>query len=108
MRKIALTAISAVALLGFAAPAMAHDRWSRHDHQHEQLADEHDDVHDRLDQEHAEAHEEGLSPWEHRQLHRELRYDHAQADYQIARQHQREHWRNRYRRRYQNYGYYGY
>ena len=101
MQKIALIAVSAVAMLGFAAPAMAHDQWSRHDRQHERLADEHDNVHDQLGEEHAAAHEEGLSPWEHHQLHRELRYQHERADYQIARQHQNQHWRNEYRR-YQN------
>jgi hypothetical protein len=108
MRNIVLTAVSAAAMLAFAVPAMAQDQWSNHDDQHEHLANHHDDVHDQLDQEHADAHDQGLSPGEHRQLHRELRYDHAQADYQIARQHQREHWRDQHRRRYRGYGYNGY
>jgi hypothetical protein len=95
MRNIVFTALGAAAMFAFAAPAMAQDQWDY-------------DVHDQLDQQHADAHDEGLSPWEHRQLHRELRYEHAQADYQIARQHQQEHWRDQYRRRYQNYGYRGY
>lgn len=108
MRNIVLTALSAAALLTFAAPAMAQDQWAYHDDQHEHLAEHHGDVHDQLDQQHADAHEQGLSPWEHRQLHRELRDEHAQADYQIARQHQRQHWRDQYRHRYQGYGYNSY
>jgi len=112
MRKIILAAASAVALLGFSAPAMAQDWQGRHDWQHDRLDQRHDDVHDQLDEEHDEAHEQGLTPWEHRQLHRELQYQHDEADYRLERQHRREHQREWQRRhRYGSYGYntyYGY
>lgn len=109
MRKMILAAASAVALLGFSAPAMAQDWQGRHDWQHDRLDQRHDDVHDQLDEEHDEAHEQGLSPWEHRQLHRDLQYQHDEADYRLQRQHRREHRRDWQRRhRYGNYGYYRY
>ena len=107
MRKLAMTAIGAMAMIGFATPALAHnDEWnSRHDWQHDRLGQRHDNVHDQLEEEHDEAHDQGLGRWEHRQLHRELQYQHAEADYRIAREHQRQHRRNDWRRRYYNYGY---
>jgi hypothetical protein len=109
-----MTAIGAMGILAFAAPATAqnYDWGGQHYGQHERLDDRHDDVHDELDTEHDAAHEEGLSRWEHRQLHRDLRFQHEEADYRIARQHQRQHRRNAWQRRaYGNYGYrqpYGY
>ncbi len=111
MRKLAMTIAAGAALSCFAVPALAHDNysWSRHDRQHEQLEDQHDDIHDQLEDEHAAAHEEGLTPWEHRQLHRDLEYQHARADYQLqrehARQHRREQWRRYFESRRYNNGY---
>jgi hypothetical protein len=111
MRKLAIT-VSALALLGFGAPAMAHGwdggdgGWeSPHDRQHDRLDQRHDNVHEQLDEEHAEAHEEGLTPWEHAQLHRDLAYQHESADRQIRREHRREHRRSGWERRW-NYGSY--
>ncbi|WP_295638278.1 hypothetical protein [Novosphingobium sp.] len=106
MRNVTMTVLAAVAMLGFAAPALAHenDRNSRHDWQHDRLDQRHDDVHDRLDDEHADAHDYGLSPWEHRQLHRQLAYDHDRADARIARDHRREHRRDDWQRRDDGYG----
>ena len=108
MRKLTIATIGALSMLAFAAPAAAqYGGWeSHHDRQHDWLDQRHDDVHDHLDEEHAEAHEQGLSPWEHRQLHEQLQEQHDYADYQIARQQQREHRRDAWRRRYGNYGYY--
>lgn len=105
MRKLAMTAIGAIAMLGFAAPALAHenDRNSRHDWQHDRLEQRHDNVHDRLDDEHAEAHDEGLIPSDHRQLHRELAYEHDRADARVARDHRLEH-RDDWQRREYGYG----
>jgi hypothetical protein len=77
--------------------------YSQHDRQHDRLDDRHDNIHDRLDDEHAYAHEQGLDPWEHRQLHRELDYRHEEADGRLRRDHWRQHWRNRWQRR----GFYG-
>ncbi len=112
MRKLMMTAIGAVATISFGLPVAANAQWSRHDHQHEQLDDQHGDVHDQLEAEHSQAHEEGLTPWEHAQLHQDLRNRHEEADYAIELQHQREHMRDQWRRRhgygYQNYGYRGY
>lgn len=108
MRKLMISAIGAAAGLSFAVPAAAHDQWSRHDQEHEQLDEEHGDVHDQLEAEHAQAHEEGLTPWEHARLHQELEAQHEQADYAIELQHQRQHMRDRWRRQYQGYGYEGY
>jgi uncharacterized protein (UPF0335 family) len=79
--------------------------YSQHDQRHERLEDEHDDNHDELDEVHADAHDQGLSRREHRQLHQELQYEHAQSDYQLARQHQRQD-RRAWQRRYYNRGYY--
>src|SRR6266852_2296802 len=94
MRKFAMT-VSALALLGFGAPAMAHGwdgGWeSPHDQEHEWLDQQHQDIHDQLDAEHAAAHEEGLTPWEHAQLHRDLDWQHRHADRQIRREHNRWH-----------------
>jgi hypothetical protein len=98
MRKIAIT-VSALALMGFAVPAMAHgsdngwdNGWqSPHDQLHDQLDEQHNDIHDQLNYEHAQAHEEGLTPWEHAQLHRDLAWQHQNADRQIRREHRRAH-----------------
>jgi len=105
MRKMILAAASVVAVLGFSAPAMAQD-WNGgwHDRAHDRLDQRHDDAHDQLEEEHHEAHEQGLTPWEHRQLHRELRWQHDDADYELQRQHQRQHQRHRH---WDGYGYRG-
>ncbi|CAN5284604.1 hypothetical protein BH10PSE14_BH10PSE14_20480 [soil metagenome] len=108
MRKIIFVAASAVAVLGFSVPAMAQDWQGRHDWQHDRLDQRHDDVHDQLDEEHDEAHEQGLSPWGHAQLHRDLQYQHEDADYRMQLQHRREHQREEWRRRHRAYGNYGY
>jgi len=115
MRRLVLTMVSVTALIGFAVPASAHDyNWaSPHDQEHEGLDRQHEAIHDELDAEHAAAHEEGLTPWEHEQLHRELEYRHEQADAQIRWEHERWHrrgswqWYSRYRPSYGYYGYYG-
>lgn len=106
MRKLALGSIGAAALMALAVPASANAQWSHHDRDHQQLDDEHGDVHDQLEAEHANAHEQGLSPWQHAQLHRDLNNQHDEADYAVELQHQREHARDRWRR--QSYGGNGY
>lgn len=107
MRKLALTALGAIAVLGFAAPAMAHENdWnSRHDWQHDRIEQRHDNVHDRLDDEHYEAHDYRLSGRDHRALHRDLRYEHERADYRISQEHRREHRLHDWRPRSYLYGY---
>ena len=90
MRKVILTAASAIAVAGFAAPAMAHPD-DGHDEEHEQLNDQHDEAHDDLDYEHAEAHAQGLSPWEHYQLHRYLDAKHDWEHEQLRSEHHRWH-----------------
>ena len=115
MRKFVITAVvaaTAVAMLGYAAPASAHDdSWnSGHDWQHDQLDQRHDDVHDQLGDQHANVHEQGLNYWEHGQLHRQLQYQHQWADHRLEHQHQRQHWHSRdaWRQGYGNDGYSGY
>ena len=110
MRKLAVMMVGAMAVLGFAMPASAHDySWrSRHDWQHDRLDRRHDAIHDELEEEHDEAHDQGLSPWEHRRLHQELEYQHELADHQLERRHARQHRRDSWRRYYGNRGYYGY
>ena len=107
MRKLVLVAAASFLALGATAPAMAHpDDWwdqSQHDYDHEQLDQEHQDEHGYLDEMHREAHEEGMTPWEHRQLHRYLNHEHAREHRELEREHRWEHWRN-----YQNPWYYGY
>lgn len=70
--------------------AVGHDQYDRHASEHDRLEDWHGSVHDRLEDEHAYAHEEGLSRRKHRQLHRELDYQHDRAAYRIGRQHRQE------------------
>lgn len=86
MKKLIFTLASTVAMAGFAAPAMAHPD-DGHEEEHEQLNDQHADAHDELGEEHAEAHAEGLSPWEHRQLHRYLDQKHQWEHSQLRREH---------------------
>lgn len=94
MRKLVLMVASTIALAGFAAPASAHPYDDAHYDEHERLNDQHDAIHDDLDQEHVEAHEEGMTPWEHRQLHRYLDQKHDWEDEQLRRKHRRWHNRN--------------
>ncbi len=96
MKKLAIALAGAVAAIGFAMPAAAHDNnWnSRHDRQHDRLEQRHDDVHDQLEDEHEDAHAWGLSSREHRRLHRALQYQHDRADHQLEHQHSREHRRD--------------
>lgn len=93
MRSMILTALSGAALLGFAAPAMAHpdDGDDQHEEQHEGLDEQHSDVHQQLNGIHNDAHEQGLSWYEHQQLHRQLDQAHARADYNIEMQHYYQH-----------------
>lgn len=76
------------------------------------MDNQHDDAHDYLGEVHERAHEEGLSPWEHARLHRDLDAAHRYEHRQLQRQHNREHRRNDWQRRYRSYnnyynGYYG-
>lgn len=85
------------------------DRYrSRHEAQHDELDEQHDDIHDQLDEEHAQAHEDGLSRWDHRQVHRELRQEHRYGHREMNREHSWEHRRNSWQRRYRVYDYNGY
>ena len=74
MRRLLLTTLGGAALMGFAAPVMAHPVYGddEHEEQHEQLDEQHADVHEQLNDIHNEAHEQGLSEYEHRRLHRQL------------------------------------
>ena len=109
MRKLAVTLIAGAAMIGVAAPAMAQNYgWNnnnRHDQRHDRLEDRHDDNHDRLDDEHDAAHDEGLNRWEHNDVHRDLDYQHARADYKLQRKHERQHRRDQWRRYNQQRGY---
>jgi hypothetical protein len=111
MRKLAIGIIGAAAALAFAGPAAAQSYgWSGHHAQeHDELGAQHEDGHDQLDEQHAEAHDWGLSGREHRQLHRELRYEHQANDRDLRQEH-RQHDRNDRWNRYRNYGsgYYAY
>lgn len=101
--------IIGAAALALGSPALAHDNSqdNRHDWQHEQLGQRHHDGHDQLDDEHAQAHDYALSRRDHRQVHRELEYQHDAADYRLNRQHQGAHrsdrWRQDQWRRYNGY-----
>lgn len=97
MRSMILTALSGAAFLGFAAPAVAHpdDGDDQHAEQHDQLGQQHGDVHQQLDAIHNDAHEQGLSWYEHQQLHRQLEQAHARADYNIEMQHYYQHQNDR-------------
>lgn len=110
MGRLILALGCSVALAGFAAPASAQSYDYRHDDEHEQLNERHGDIHDDLDEEHAEAHAEGMTPWEHRQLHRYLDEKHRWEDAQLRREHRRWHDRNdwEYDRYPDYYGYYRY
>ena len=91
MRKLGLLIAGSVLVLGMAAPAAAHDPRQRHDSDHDQLEQRHDATHDALEDEHAAAHEEGMNWREHRELHRELQWQHDRADRRLERQHRRQH-----------------
>lgn len=90
-----------------AQSAYGYSNYGEHDQRHDRFEDRHDANHDELDEVHADAHDQGLSRREHRQLHRELQYEHADADYRLARQHQRQD-RRAWQRRYYDKGYYQY
>lgn len=101
MRNFALLVAGSLVLAGFTTPAMAHpDDYgyggyeTRHDEQHDRLDQRHDDGHEYLDEVHREAHEEGLSPWEHWQLHRDLDREHARQHRRLDRIHRWQHWNN--------------
>ncbi|MEP6869379.1 MAG: hypothetical protein ABJA20_12755 [Novosphingobium sp.] len=100
MRKLSLMIAVSLLTAGIATPALAHpddgyDGYeSQHDNDHDQLDQQHDDGHDYLDNVHREAHEEGLTPWEHRQLHRQLDREHAREHRQLDREHYWQHRRN--------------
>ena len=93
MRGMILTVLSGAALLGFAAPAMAHpdDGDDQHAEQHDELDEQHGDVHQQLGAIHNDAHEQGLSWYEHQQLHRQLGRAHARTDYNNEMQHYYQH-----------------
>lgn len=78
-----------MALLGFAAPAMAHpdDANDEHQEQHEQLDEQHGDTHEQLHAIHDDAHEQGLSWYQHQRLHQQLERAHARTDGNLAAQH---------------------
>jgi hypothetical protein len=110
MRKFGLMMVASIVAMGVAAPAMAHpyDAYgdpyeTQHDYDHERLDQQHDSGHDYLDDVHSQAHEEGMTPWEHRQLHRDLDRMHRWQHRQLDRQHSRQHWNNDY----DGYGGYG-
>lgn len=98
MRNLLMAAVGSAALLGFSAPAGAHpnDGDDQHAEQHDELNDEHGDVHQQLNGIHNEAHEEGLSWYEHQQLHRQLGRAHARADGNIEEQHYYQHQNDQY------------
>jgi len=82
--------------------------YGRHDRQHDRIEERHEDGHEQLEEEHEDAHDQGLSRWEHRDVHQDLEYRHARQDYQLQRRHQGQHRRNGWQRRYYNNGYGGY
>ncbi|MEO6717502.1 MAG: hypothetical protein ABIM50_09695 [Novosphingobium sp.] len=100
MRNLSLMIAGPLLAAGISAPAMAQSYYgynvdqSQHGDDHDQLEQQHDDGHDYLDDVHREAHEEGLNPWEHRQLHRELNREHGREHRQLNREHSWEHRRN--------------
>lgn len=116
MRKLTLMLVSPLLALGVAVPAMAHpddgygyDQYeSQHDYDHDHLDQRHDAGHEYLDEIHREAHEEGMSPWEHYQLHRYLDREHAWQHRRLEWQHRREHWRRSWDPGYYGWGGYGY
>lgn len=120
MRKLGLVAAASFLALGVTAPAMAHPTggWaqSQHDDDHDQIDQQHDDEHDYLGEVHREAHEEGLTSWEHRQLHRDLKREHRREHRELDREHRWEHRENGWNPsyygwgapRYRYYRYYGY
>lgn len=106
----------AVATLGFAGPAAAQDYGydyngyeDQHHAEHDQLNHERKDLHHRLRDEHGEAHDQGLDPWEHGQLHRDLRAEHRYQDqarrYEHYREHEGQQSRGYYENRHRPYGY---
>lgn len=100
MRSLLLSAFSAVALIGFAAPVAAHpndgDDQDQHQDEHDQLDGQHQDVHRQLNDVHNEAHEEGLSYYDHQRLHRALDRAHARADGNIQAEHYYQHQNDQY------------
>lgn len=107
MRKLGLLAAASFLALGVTAPAVAHPNgWqqSQHDDDHDQLDQQHDDEHDYLGEVHREAHEEGLTPWEHRKLHRDLKREHRREHRELDREHRWEHWENGWNSSYYGWG----
>ena len=98
MRSLVLSALSGAALLGFAAPAMAHpnDGDDQHQEQHDQLNEQHGDVHQQLNDIHDDAHAQGLTWREHQRLHRQLDRAHARADGNLEAQHDYQHQSDQY------------
>ena len=93
---------------GYAYPNVGYDGYSqddRHDRRHDRLGDQHDDVHDDLSDVHDDAHEQGVSRFGHRVLHRDLQFQHADADYRIERRHRRADQRDVWQRQYRSYQY---
>lgn len=97
MRRFSFLVAASMLCAGIATPAFAHpeDRYgvyqSEHDADHDQIDLQHDDTHDYLDQVHREAHEDGLTPWEHEQLHRQFDREHKRAHRQLDREHDWQH-----------------
>ena len=114
VRNLILTLFASAAAVGMAAPAMAHPDGGddQHEQVHDQLNDMHDNGHDQLDALHEQAHEEGMSPWEHRRLHRYLDRQHARMHDQLSDSHDQYHdqsWQGYYGNGYNGYNnrYYG-
>jgi hypothetical protein len=113
MRRIIAFALSNAAV-GFAAPATAQSYGydygnpygyvSEHQREHDQLRQESHQVHHELDDQHNAAHEQGLDPWQHAQLHRDLRSEHRYLDHARSHEHRRQHQWNR-EQQYYGYGY---
>lgn len=110
MRSFLLTALGGAALLGFAAPVMAHpnDGDDEHQDQHGQLDEQHGDIHDQVNDIHNDAHDQGLSWKEHRRVHRQLGRAHTRADGNLEAQHYYQHQNDQYSYGGYNNGYYGY
>ena len=82
--------------------------YGRHDRQHDRLDGQPDGVHDDLDDTHDEAHDQGVAPWQHTRLHRDLQEQHGYGHYQLEGRHQRQHRRNAWQRNYNRDSYYRY
>ena len=105
MRKLIPIAISVVGL-GLVSPVQAqgygpYGYETQHQREHDQLRHERSDLHHELRDQHNVAHDRGFEPWEHAQLHQDLRAEHRYQDHARSHEHSREHqWR-----RQQNYRY---